>query len=200
MNRRLVGGVAFAAAVMMCVVASAQPGGQRGQRGGFGRGNAGITQLLMNEAVREDLGIKDDQVTELREMVQSLRGETPAFDREAFQNLSAEERREQMEKLTAAREKVEAKLKEKLGEILKKEQIARLEQIQLQVAGVGMFRNPKVVEALKLTDEQTTEMGTAQREAFQEMRRSVFGRPPRTRANGRTAEENDGHCHESVER
>ena len=179
MNRRSFAIAAFSAATLMCVVASAQPGGQRGQRGqrggpgGFGRS---VTALLMNDAVREDVGITDEQVTKLREIAQGLRG--PGMNREQFQNLSQEERREKMRELMAEREKIETELMSKVKEVLDKKQMARLEQINLQVSGIGMFRNPKVSEALKLNEEQRTELQESMRSLGQEMREAASGDAP----------------------
>lgn len=181
MNRRFVAGAAFSVAVLMCVVASAQPGGQRGQRGQRGGPRGGLrsmAQLVMNEAVREDIGVTEEQSTKLRELGTSLRGAGTGFNREELQNLSQEERRAKMQELAAEREKAQAELTKKVSEILDKKQIARLEQIQLQVAGVGMFRNPKVSEALKLTEDQQSKMQTSMRDLGQEMREAFSGGTP----------------------
>jgi hypothetical protein len=182
MNRRFVAGAAFSVAVLMCVVASAQQGGQRGQRGQRGAPRGGgmqsMAQLVMNEAVREDVGVTSEQMTKLRELGTSLRGAGAGFNREELQNLSQEERREKMQEFAAQREKAAAEATKKLGEILDKKQLARLEQIQLQVAGVGMFRNPKVSEALKLTEDQQSQMQTAMRDLGQEMREAMSGGTP----------------------
>ena len=177
MNRRFVAMVAFSVAVLMCVVASAQPGGQRGQRGGMRAPGRSMAQLLMNEAVREDLGVTAEQMAKLGELRQTLR-DAGGLDREQLRDLSEEERREKMREWMAEREKVEAEVMKKVKEVLDEKQVARLEQIQLQASGVGMFRDPKVRDALELTEDQQATMQESMRELGEEMRDAFAGGAP----------------------
>jgi hypothetical protein len=180
MNRRFVVAAAFSVATLMCVVASAQPGGQRGQRGqqGIMRGpSRSMAMLLRNEAVREDVGITREQMAQISELGQTLRG-AGGLTREDFQNLSQEERREKMREWMAQREKVEAELMKKVKEILDDKQMTRLEQIQLQASGIAMFRDPKVSEALKLTEDQRATMQESMRAMRQEVQDAFGSRDP----------------------
>ena len=57
----------------------------------------------------------------------------------------------------------------KIAEILKPEQLARLKQIHLQVAGVQGLNNPEVVKALALTDDQRSKIKALQDDARTKM-------------------------------
>jgi hypothetical protein len=63
---------------------------------------------------------------------------------------------EQMEKMAAAMAEVSKVAYKELGDVLKKEQVDRLKQIDRQNMGVNAFTNEEVVDALKLTDSQKT--------------------------------------------
>jgi hypothetical protein len=106
--------------------------------------------------------------------------------------------KEQIEKATAAIQKVRedmkddlAKLREQdtsreermeigkklneatskaLADIVKPEQAKRLKQIQLQVQGPRVFMDPDVEKALSLTDEQKQDIQKANQESFQKIR------------------------------
>lgn len=70
---------------------------------------------------------------------------------------------EQVQKVNAAVEKA-------LTESLTPEQAKRLKQISLQLRGAEAFNDPKVQEALKLTDAQREKLRSIREEAGQQMR------------------------------
>ncbi len=173
MYRRLLGGAITVAVVMMCVAAYAQP--QRGRRGagrpGMGMRGGMSVQLLRNDAVQKDLGLSDEQISELREVASKGR---PKFDREAIKNLSQEERQAKMKELREGMMKKLGELKENVDKILTEKQQKRLKQIELQMMGPMAFMRPDVAEKLQITDDQKEKM----RDAFRALRQGREGGGP----------------------
>jgi hypothetical protein len=139
--------------VGMVAMVQAQPG-----RGGGGFG--GPLFLVTNKAVQEELKMTEDQATKVNEW----RGEFFAKIGEIYKDkgvdlkggfgkdISEEDRAKRAE---AGAEVTRVAYKE-LGDILKKEQIDRLKQIDRQQMGVNAFVNAEVADTLKLTDSQKT--------------------------------------------
>src|SRR5262249_38790439 len=73
---------------------------------------------------------------------------------------------------------VNADTEKALGEVLKPEQTKRLNQIQLQVRGSQAFSDPKVAEALKLTDSQKKDIKTIQEDSQKQIRALFEGGRP----------------------
>jgi len=84
----------------------------------------------------------------------------------------------------------QAKIQEKLGQILKPEQLKRLEQIRLQVMGPMALASPDVASKLGLTDDQKTKMREAMRGVFAKLRQSRGGNagPPSAEARKKMEE------------
>lgn len=123
---------ALAVAAWAAAPASAQPGGFFG----------GPLSLLAQKSVQDELKLTDDQVKKGAELEEKLR-----FKREDFQNLNEEERRKKFAERTEAAQKG-------LGEILKPDQLKRLNQISLQQQGVRAIAQERIASDLKLSDEQ----------------------------------------------
>ena len=161
MNRRVIFVSAFAAVLMMSMVAYGQrPGG----RGPGGRGMASA-MLLRQEAVQKELGVSAEQLTKLKDVLEAGPGQGGGGRN--FQDMTDEERqklRDEMVKRTAEQDK-------KIGEVLDAKQAARLKQIRLQVSGAMAFMNEDVAKELKITEEQTGKM----RDAMQALRDSAQG-------------------------
>jgi hypothetical protein len=136
----------FGALVLFALPASAQ--GQRGQgRGGFGGGfggpgGGGGLMLATNKSVQEELKVDEDQAKKLTALSEKNRENFGSF-----RDLSQEERREKMTKLTAENDKA-------VAEILKPEQVTRLHQIENQVGGANALLAERNADKLKLTDDQ----------------------------------------------
>lgn len=146
----------IAAAAVMCTSTAvwAQP------RGGFGFGG-GLMGLTRIEAVQKEIGANADQVAAIQKLGEELRGQrggAQGGERPNFQDMSAEEREKAMTEMRARMEKQTATANAKLAEILKPQQIARLEEISLQVRGTSALADPKVAEKLKLSDEQKAKL------------------------------------------
>ncbi len=162
------GRVAVAVAAVSCLwisTASAQPpgGGQRGGfQGGMGGGmGGGPMGLLMMPEVQTELKITDDQKTKFRETMQGMR--------EGMGNLRDMSREEREKAMTEQTKKMTDSVKS----ILTPEQFTRLEQLQVQRAGVEALMIPSVAEKLALTADQKTkleEIRTASRPNIEGMR------------------------------
>ncbi len=119
---------------------------QRGPRG-FGRGGGGSALgLLQQKSVQEELKLSAEQVEQAADAMEKLR-ESMAD----FRDLSREERQE----LSA---EIRNTSRQALAKILSDAQQKRLRQIALQQSGPRAFADPKIAEALALTDQQKQEV------------------------------------------
>lgn len=148
-----------------------RPGGNRPGSGpgmmGFGSGPAG---LLMNEAVRADVKVTEEQATKLKTWADENRGKMREKMQEAMKDVPREQMREKMAAVTAEMNK---EVYKELGEVLKPEQVKRLKQIGVQAAGLAAFRQAEVQEALKLTADQKSKIQSISEEADKD-RRELF--------------------------
>ncbi len=138
--------------VGMIAVVQAQPGG------GFGFGR-GPSFLVVNKAVQEDLKVSEEQGAKLKEWSKEFftkRAEIMADKGIDFKDFKAFGTPEGREKLAEVDAFVNKEAYKQLGDILKKEQLERLKQIERQQLGVNAFSNADVAESLKLTDSQKT--------------------------------------------
>jgi hypothetical protein len=153
-------GIRFAVAGLlaagMLAVVQAQPGGGFG---GFGGG--GPTGLVNQKAVHEDIKASEEQVKKLADWskefgakrFEMLKDEGIDF-KSGFGKGGFDE--ETRTKMAAANAKINKEAYKQLGDVLKKEQIERIKQIERQQMGLNAFTNAEVVETLKLTDTQKT--------------------------------------------
>lgn len=138
--------VAVLLAAGMVAVVQAQPGG------GFG-GFTGPVFLVTNKAVQEDVKMTEEQTTKVKEWAKEF-GETSGKTmREKMKDVAKDER---TEKRAVIQAEINKDAYKQLGDVLKKEQVERLKQIDRQHMGVEAFVNAEVVDALKLTDSQKT--------------------------------------------
>lgn len=113
--------------------------------------------LLANEAVQETLKLSADQ----KKGVEEIAGEA----KEALRGVNRLERAERMKKQADVRQKLD----DKLGKLLKEEQLKRLTQIDYQQRGPLALSGKKVADEVDLTKEQRTEI----RELSQKMNQEV---------------------------
>jgi hypothetical protein len=155
----------------------AQPGGGGGGgRGGFGggRGGGGVGGLVAMEAVQKELGITDEQKTEITKVLEEsrpMRGAGGGFNREEFQNLSEEDRAKRMEEFRKTAEETAKKVEEKVKGVLNEQQNARLSELRIQREGVAALNRAEVAEKLTLTAEQKEKIAK-----LNESLRPQFGR------------------------
>lgn len=150
--------------------AGGQPPGGRGQGGMFG-GGFGLTALMVNKSVLDELKVTDEQ----KEKLATWAREAGAKQREKMQELiGGGGDRPDPAKMQEAMAKISAEQLEEVSKVLKEEQTKRLKQVQLQIQGVNAFRTKEVQEGLKFSDEQKetvkeilAAMQMEQRELFQ---------------------------------
>jgi Spy/CpxP family protein refolding chaperone len=144
--------------------------GRGGPGGGFGGGGDNLFALLGLEKVQKELEIVDEQKADLKKLGEDAQAKV----REVFTGFNFREASE--EDRTKLREKTEALTKDarkKVEAILIPDQMKRLKEISLQVRGTSALRDPEIVAALGITEDQTAaidkvreDMGPKYREAF----------------------------------
>jgi hypothetical protein len=130
----------------------ATPAMAQGRGGsGFG-GRAGLSMLLSNASVQDELKLDDSQKEKARDFAEKSMEKMRAA-REELQGLEQEERGKRVREIMA---ESNASARKAAAEILKPEQIKRLEGIELQVAGANAFEEESLQKKLNITDEQKT--------------------------------------------
>ncbi len=176
-------------AVLACVaLATAQGGGGRGRGGGGGQGGrfggqfgAGPAQLASRADVQRDIAATDDQKSKIAALQQKL----------------AEERRNMFgggggggggggfdpEAMRQAMEKMNETAKAELAKILNPDQMARLDQIGIQLAGARAILLPAVQKELGLDEgtiakarELIQKQGEANRSIMERVRNQEISR------------------------
>jgi Spy/CpxP family protein refolding chaperone len=155
--------------------AFAQPpergGGRRGGfRGGMAAGQVGM--LLRNESVQKELKLDKDQVTKVNEAIEKVSQQHQGEFAKLRELSSPEERRTKGQELGQA---ASADALKSVSDILNKDQLARLKQIELQQSFAEAFTRTDVADALKLTDEQKTKIKTIIEDARKEAQEARQG-------------------------
>jgi hypothetical protein len=121
------------------------------QRGGGGRGMT-LGQILNNASVQKELKFEKDESDKVKAAVKKV-DEDNKDDVAKLQdrNTSREDKADITKKLNDAYDKA-------VADILTADQKKRLQQIQLQQAGLQAFANPDVVKTLSLTDDAKTKL------------------------------------------
>jgi eukaryotic-like serine/threonine-protein kinase len=120
---------------------------------------ARLVQLAMDGAVQKDLGLSEEQRTELADLNEHWSEQRITH----FKGLvKAEQRRQKFYELAKEQEAA-------LSDILQPEQVRRLRQIGIQVQGPRAFSESPVTEVLKLTAEQRQQIRTFRDEAVAAM-------------------------------
>ncbi len=151
-------------------------GGRGGRPGGFGGPGGGggdpAIALLGNEKIREEIDLMPDQVEALKKIRDEVgaRGERPDFD---FRNATEEERTAFFEKMQAAQKERAKKMREQLEEVLLPEQLTRLQELSIQIRGVGALQDEEVQKELGITDEQKKKFETTRETIQTEMREKM---------------------------
>lgn len=202
----VLGAFAFAASSMVTAQTpqdekGAQPpqqggrGDRQGGRGGFGGfggfGNRGPggggmgfrvdrAMLLGIEQVRTELKIEESQAAVIDSALDAYREErnsAPRPDRDAFANMSEEERTKMFEDMQKQREELSRKTDEVLNALLEPAQIARIDQIALQMrlnnGLIAALKSDDLKGTLKITDEQVTKLDAAETAARDEMQKMM---------------------------
>jgi hypothetical protein len=161
----------FVCAVLLCSAnAQAQPGGGGpggggpGGRGGFMGGAMSSSMLLMNEKVREELDLVDDQVKALEELQEKAREKMTELFQD-MRNGGGGDRQQAFEELRPKMEAMTKDLEQDVDEILLPDQRKRLKQLTNQMrvrgrsgVGTGLLDNEELKKELEITSEQEEKM------------------------------------------
>ncbi|HAN97705.1 MAG TPA: hypothetical protein DCQ98_09870 [Planctomycetaceae bacterium] len=184
MKRLAVLGVVMACGLALAGPAFAQPGGGRGQGGpgGFGgmgmgmggMGGGGLATLLNFETVQKEIGLEEDQLTQVTEAREAINEKRPEFDFRSMQDLSEDERAEKMEEFRESMQKLADEMNEKIEEILLPNQLERLQQIEVQFMGSRAVTNERVKKELEISESQQEKIDEIFEEQATKMR-EMFG-------------------------
>jgi len=174
--RKIVG--TFALVFVAGSLFAAEPAGQgagRGGRGGqgfmggFGMGGTSKLMLLNREEVQKELNITAEQKEKITKLQTEARGARPEGARNP-RDMSQDERKKAMEDMQKKAAETRKANETKLAEILNKDQVKRLDEINIQQMGIQALRAEEVQKALKLTQEQNDKIKAAFDAQMQEMR------------------------------
>lgn len=159
MDRRGFCALALGLALVSPVLAQGGPGGPgRGGRGGFrfgfGPGGGGLAGLLRMPEVQAELKVDDAQKALLEGVMRPQFGPGGFRGGQPGERPNFEEIRKQMEARRLEQEK-------KIAEVLDKNQMARLKQLDLQRQGIRAIGRPDVQTALKLSADQKSKVQAA---------------------------------------
>lgn len=130
-------------------------GGQFGGRGGFG---GGLHNLANRADVQRDINATDDQKTKIAALNEAMREEM----RGMFGGGGGGGERPDFEAMRANMEKMNEKGKAELAKILNGDQMKRVEEIQIQLAGANALLLPAVQKALGLSEDQKSKLTALQ--------------------------------------
>jgi Spy/CpxP family protein refolding chaperone len=148
----------FALVVTSVIAQRPQPGGP----GGFG-GQMGIAQLVTNKSVQEELKLTEDQIAKFKTASDEVRTKFKADLDKARESKDFKAMGDVMKSMNEESSKVMTKL---MDDTLKPDQVKRIKQIELQVAGTrALASNAEVQKTLKLSESQIGEIKAINEEA-----------------------------------
>ncbi len=170
--------------------------GRGGGRGGFGGGGFGMmgggmmggmmapridrATLLGNDKVRTELKIEEAQAATIDAALDAYREErnsAPRPDRDAFQNMSEEERTKFFTDMQKQREELSKKTDTVLNALLEEGQIKRLDQIavqaRLQMGALQALMADDMKTALTITEEQVGKLKEVETKAQEDMQKMM---------------------------
>jgi hypothetical protein len=153
-----------------------------GGRGGFGGPRYDRARLLGLQQVRDELKVEEGQAALIDAAIEAFReeqGTSGRLDRDAFQQMSEEERNAVMEKMRKEREESSKKNDDVLNALLDEGQKTRLDQITLQLrisSGLAAaLRADDMRETLKISEDQVARLDAAEEESRNAMRTMFEG-------------------------
>lgn len=121
----------------------------RGRSGGFG--GLDTMTLIRSEQVQEELEVTEQQKTKINETVEAVREELRGLTA-GVRELSGEERQSRLAQIREKREKLDEAAMEQIKAALSGDQVERLDQIALQVRGVGSLADDDIAGKLGMSD------------------------------------------------
>lgn len=170
MQRSALAAIFLCSLMVLTPLAEAQRpgGGGRGRPGGgFGGGGPGgpldIAMLVGLEQVQQEIGLEGEKLEAVKKLLEEQRASVQAGfgDFGNFRELSDEERQKAFAEMREKREQASKKTSQALAEHLSKEQMTRLEQIQLQIRGIRALDDDDVVAKLEINEEQQLKIAEA---------------------------------------
>jgi hypothetical protein len=163
--------------LVLCSAAMAQPGMGMGM---FGGGQAALSgqygRLLNSPTVQKDLEIVDEQKTKItaanEKMMSSMRDAFSGMQPPS-PDMTPEERQKSMEEMQKKMQPVQDEYKKALEGILLPNQLKRLKEVALQVAGTSALNDKQVQEDLKLSADQVAKIKTIN-DDMSKKRRDLF--------------------------
>jgi Spy/CpxP family protein refolding chaperone len=128
-------------------------------------------ELLENSQIKKELNITDEQSAEIKKLDEEFRAKL----KEKVAGVKIEELKGDDAKIKAKYTEIDKEsqsFREKIGKVLKPEQITRMKQIYLQIYGFGPLTSSDYSAELKLTDEQNSKIKTIQEDLFTNMKAS----------------------------
>jgi Spy/CpxP family protein refolding chaperone len=166
-------------ALCVSTVAMAQPGrGGRGGPGGFfggGFGGGGLTGVLMREDAQKELEMVQDQVDEVRKLLEGRRERMG----EMFSGLrDIEDREERGRKFREIMQKAQAEIEKEVGKVLLPHQLKRAKQLAFQLslrggAGRALTGGGSLAEELGITEAQQEKLRAANEKLQDELRQKI---------------------------
>jgi hypothetical protein len=169
--------LAFLAVLVLSANAWAQPGRGMGM-GMFGGGqaqsiSAQYGRLLGMPSVQKELELVDDQkakITEANEKMMSSMREAFSGMEPPSPDMTPEERQKSMEEMQKKMQPIQDELKKTLESVLLPNQLKRLKEIAVQVAGAQALNDKQIQEELKLTSDQLAKIKTINEDMSKKMR------------------------------
>jgi uncharacterized membrane protein YgcG len=149
------------------------PGSNRFGGGRRGGGGADFGSLLRSEQVQTELKLDEGQLAKIVAISEKSREQS----RELFsgmRDLSDDERRAKGEELQKKMRQLQTDMRQQLETVLNATQVKRLDELTLQIRGIGAFADSEFCGKLSITDEQKQgidDIIAAQRD----MQRELFG-------------------------
>jgi Spy/CpxP family protein refolding chaperone len=155
----LLGTSALALVLLVATPASAQ----------FGRGfriPPVVSDLMMmsSQPVQEELKLSAEQSAKIDAIAKQMRQDAMEII-SGLQDLTPEEREEELPNVMEMVSDSAKELQSQVDDILDDEQTARMNELSLQRRGVDALDDKKVIEALKVTDDQKKELASIRDEA-----------------------------------
>jgi hypothetical protein len=138
----------------------------QGGRGFGGMGGGGPVGLLGNPGVQKELKLDSAQIEKSTELAAKVREKMTAV-REQLTDLQGAERMAKQQELAKP---INDEAMKTASAFLKPEQLARLNEIELQQRGARALTDPVVAKKLGITDEQSTKVKTIMADMQAEMR------------------------------
>ena len=169
----------FAAIAAIAILSIADMSFAQGGRGRGWWGGGGMTGLLRNDKVQEELELVDDQLEEIEELQTEVWTDMrQMFRGGGFRDMDRDEREEKMaefrEKMAERTKEMEADVKD----ILLPHQFTRLKQLNFQQEAsrggtTGLASSETIIDALGITDEQKEKMKKAAEEAAKKLENKI---------------------------